>query len=108
MGAIEHIRNLVASRLIAQHGEQGRSIEDDGRHSPLSARRLARKTSTDASGLFAVYLRAIARAWAMDCAPVRRMTPSGVSSTSKAPRSDERRVGKECVSTCRSRWYTYK
>src|SRR3546814_13600282 len=22
-------------------------------------------------------------------------------------RSEERRVGKECVSTCRSRWYTY-
>src|SRR3546814_7865515 len=25
----------------------------------------------------------------------------------KAIRSDERRVGKECVSTCRSRWSTY-
>src|SRR3546814_9147569 len=24
-----------------------------------------------------------------------------------APRSEERRVGKECVSTCRSRWSTY-
>src|SRR3546814_19327232 len=23
------------------------------------------------------------------------------------PRSEERRVGKECVSTCRSRWWTY-
>src|SRR3546814_14605149 len=25
----------------------------------------------------------------------------------KAPRSEERRVGKECVSTCRSRWSPY-
>src|SRR3546814_19756638 len=24
-----------------------------------------------------------------------------------APRSEERRVGKECVSTCRSRWWPY-
>src|SRR3546814_12575545 len=26
---------------------------------------------------------------------------------SAAPRSEERRVGQECVSTCRSRWSTY-
>src|SRR3546814_12869484 len=25
----------------------------------------------------------------------------------KSPRSEERRVGKECVSTCRSRWWPY-
>src|SRR3546814_14332332 len=29
------------------------------------------------------------------------------SATSTFDRSEERRVGKECVSTCRSRWYTY-
>src|SRR3546814_12620897 len=28
-------------------------------------------------------------------------------STSSASRSEERRVGKECVSTCRSRWSPY-
>src|SRR3546814_18444 len=28
-------------------------------------------------------------------------------SASSADRSEERRVGKECVSTCRSRWSTY-
>src|SRR3546814_12009834 len=28
-------------------------------------------------------------------------------STSVCPRSDERRVGKECVSTCQSGWTTY-
>src|SRR3546814_5318488 len=28
-------------------------------------------------------------------------------STIKRPRSEERRVGKECVSTCRSRWSPY-
>src|SRR3546814_20967899 len=30
--------------------------------------------------------------------------PKGVR---RAPRSDERRVGQECVSTCRSRWSPY-
>src|SRR3546814_15788118 len=34
---------------------------------------------------------------AMDAAAVKRMTT----------RSEERRVGKECVSTCRSRWSQY-
>src|SRR3546814_15923664 len=28
--------------------------------------------------------------------------------TTGFPRSEERRVGKECVSTCRSRWSTYQ
>src|SRR3546814_6183599 len=31
----------------------------------------------------------------------------GGSSTVSASRSEERRVGKECVSTCRSRWSPY-
>src|SRR3546814_7871562 len=30
-----------------------------------------------------------------------------ISLQSCAPRSEERRVGKECVSTCRSRWSPY-
>src|SRR3546814_12779978 len=29
------------------------------------------------------------------------------SAATSAPRSEERRVGKECVSTCRSRWSPY-
>src|SRR3546814_13619340 len=39
---------------------------------------------------------------------MRALSPSGVLSTgadaATAVRSEERRVGKECVSTCRSRW----
>src|SRR3546814_20937725 len=31
----------------------------------------------------------------------------GLISTGTTPRSEERRVGKECVSTCRSRWSRY-
>src|SRR3546814_1244257 len=31
----------------------------------------------------------------------------GISSRLRQPRSEERRVGKECVRTCRSRWSPY-
>src|SRR3546814_8179937 len=39
----------------------------------------------------------------MDGATLRH----GVASTNARWRSEERRVGKECVSTCRSRWSPY-
>src|SRR3546814_11313576 len=35
------------------------------------------------------------------------ITPRNVASRKNAVRSEERRVGKECVSTCRSRWSPY-
>src|SRR3546814_19870927 len=39
---------------------------------------------------------------------VSEIDPSSlISAILKAPRSEERRVGKECVSTCRSRWSPY-
>src|SRR3546814_14629999 len=38
-------------------------------------------------------------------APTRR--PSTAFATASSKRSEERRVGKECVSTCRSRWSPY-
>src|SRR3546814_11561291 len=34
-------------------------------------------------------------------------TPCSLAQVTTAARSEERRVGKECVSTCRSRWSTY-
>src|SRR3546814_17306358 len=36
-----------------------------------------------------------------------RLTPPASPWKSAIERSDERRVGKECVSTCRSRWPAY-
>src|SRR3546814_8928458 len=42
--------------------------------------------------------------------PARSVPPCGKAMTSGASprwRSEERRVGKECVSTCRSRWSPY-
>src|SRR3546814_16730234 len=39
-----------------------------------------------------------------------KFKPTGISRLTGIPmqyRSEERRVGKECVSTCRSRWSTY-
>src|SRR3546814_2621681 len=46
-------------------------------------------------------------------APLRPVTtlplsrPGSALNTARAFRSEERRVGKECVSTCRSRWSPY-
>src|SRR3546814_7609750 len=44
----------------------------------------------------------------MSICPILRtkVTPSSTGCIS--PRSEERRVGKECVSTCRFRWSAYK
>src|SRR3546814_13157629 len=38
---------------------------------------------------------------------VRRTVSEDRSSSTASERSEERRVGKECVSTCRSRWSPY-
>src|SRR3546814_1059388 len=40
-------------------------------------------------------------------APTRPITPRRSAISRVSPRSEERRVGKECVSTCRSRWSPY-
>src|SRR3546814_19718769 len=38
---------------------------------------------------------------------IRQRPVIGIGLTPRQPRSEERRVGKECVSTCRSRWSPY-
>src|SRR3546814_16973010 len=40
-------------------------------------------------------------------AGLKETTTGDTLCATNAPRSDERRVGKECVSTCRSRWSPY-
>src|SRR3546814_4161526 len=84
------IGNLSRTGFFLQQCQQRRSVEDRFAHSPESSRRPARNASTDASDFPAVYFRASACACAIDWATVRRMTPSGVSSTSsEPPRSEE-------------------
>src|SRR3546814_10524659 len=47
----------------------------------------------------------LARAWWCGCSAVSTLPrPTGLATG----RSEERRVGKECVSTCRSRWSPYQ
>src|SRR3546814_20696168 len=64
--------------------------------------------------LFAHYDAVIAPAWGTtafphDDTPIteRRLDVDGEATQFGLQRSDERRVGKECVSTCRSRWSPY-
>src|SRR3546814_7963993 len=47
--------------------------------------------------------RAVGRASKAGAAPTR-ITPGFTCRVGRANRSEERRVGKECVSTCRFRW----
>src|SRR3546814_14328600 len=89
---------LCRAGFIPKQGKERGGVEYDFAHSPDSSRRRARNASTEASALPSVYFFASAWACAIDCATVRKITPS---------RSDERRVGKEGVSTCRSRWSRY-
>src|SRR3546814_5075008 len=51
-------------------------------------------------GLFFLAVVMAARSWPARARPWR-------SAVRSARRSEERRVGKECVSTCRSRWSPY-
>src|SRR3546814_2328562 len=44
--------------------------------------------------------------WRIGTTPIWRLPVSGPART-QWTRSEERRVGKECVSTCRSRWSPY-
>src|SRR3546814_1625102 len=53
----------------------------------------------------AVYCIAIKRKWRTSSAKKRSFVRKQVFFT--VPRSEERRVGKECVRTCRSRWSPY-
>src|SRR3546814_11635614 len=43
----------------------------------------------------------------VDTRPVGTKAPERLRTVRKAVRAEERRVGKECVSTCRSRWWPY-
>src|SRR3546814_16855706 len=56
-------------------------------------------------GLAAVQLGKAAGAYVV--AAVSSAEKAGIARAQAADRSEERRVGKECVSTCRSRWSPY-
>src|SRR3546814_18951131 len=53
-------------------------------------------------------LEELEKKWAAENERIMKQWPSAETGAETAPsRSEERRVGKECVSTCRSRWSTY-
>src|SRR3546814_19194498 len=81
----DRIGNFSRTGFFLQQCQQRRSVEDRFAHTPESSRRPARNASTDASDFPAVYFRASACACAIDWPTVRRMTPSGVASTSSEP-----------------------
>src|SRR3546814_1521631 len=62
---------------------------------------------TCALPIYVLYLDADEETLLKRFSETRRRHPLSNASRSLAERSEERRVGKECVSTCRSRWSPY-
>src|SRR3546814_13611731 len=62
---------------------------------------------TTISGVVAAELLSAVAGKRMATTVGRRVPVLGGAVGMSADRSDERRVGKECVSTCRSRWWPY-
>src|SRR3546814_6995752 len=55
------------------------------------------------------YIRALGKAYEAEKSPAAKDAIAQILTNSRmcAERAEERRVGKECVSTCRSRWSPY-
>src|SRR3546814_10263602 len=77
--------DVCSSDLKAEHRIGNKAVVRQPRHQDSPSRTILSETCT-----------AI-------CPPRRPMRPRNIGTS----RSEERRVGKECVSTCRSRWSPY-
>src|SRR3546814_914099 len=101
-------------------------VDMDSMYGPMSWLRLhaagkqviglttAQRTQTDFrlgrpfdSHSFSVLLRDVASEAGVAVAEAGETPVAAAAVAEAAPRSEERRVGKECVSTCRSRWSPY-
>src|SRR3546814_12326094 len=74
-----------------------------GQSAPQTAIELVGKATTPSAGCSTLSTRSPDPWWAWEHRPPCSRVTAPVRST----RSEERRVGKECVSTCRSRWSPY-
>src|SRR3546814_13147872 len=77
----------------------GRQAEEGGRKETLSPQ--------GKDGLAHASLRHCERSEAIQGGLRNAGLPRGFAARNDGGRSEERRVGKECVSTCRSRWSPY-
>src|SRR3546814_11578922 len=96
-------RSLLASARRKYHLERARRLlsvapsPDDDQPADLKAQPLC-----PCCGGTMIIIEVFERRY-LPRAPPSPAPSSGI----QAPRSEERRVGKECVSTCRSRWSPY-
>src|SRR3546814_19826895 len=83
----------VCSSDLAQHGHRDEERQEAKTHtiSPIAA----------------ILLRPAAQRIACRVRISSLSAPESLRLASRAIRSEERRVGKECVSTCKSRWSEY-
>src|SRR3546814_14039742 len=97
------LRDPALSRLLPEAWR--RSSEDD-LQAVLSAQRLILHEMIG-SGHGNAAQRRLSRLAAAETGSAHYVYPDEGRYTLSEYRSEERRVGKECVSTCRSRWSTY-
>src|SRR3546814_14056268 len=79
------LKRLVDRDIAAMPAEVGEAVRAAGGEEPLSG----------ACGIFALHRR------------LHHPRHAGIAMFDQMRRSEERRVGKECVSTCRYRWWPY-
>src|SRR3546814_14257373 len=77
-----------------------------GHEAPLQAGREACAAAAAQAGLLD-HLDHVGRRDLLGQDLAQRLVAAGLEIVLVRPRSEERRVGKECVSTCRSRWSPY-
>src|SRR3546814_11253264 len=98
-------RGLAAGEEVAGgvvHQEVQRPLLPDRRHQPVDLGSVAQVAGNRAAAAGEVGVELGPRLLEHVLAP-----PADDELRAELPRSEERRVGKECVSTCRSRWSPY-
>src|SRR3546814_17852249 len=97
------VRNIAEVTIAVANGDLSRKITVDVRGEILQLKE-AINTMVDQLRGFASEVTRVAREVGTEGKLGGQAIVPGVAGPWKALRSEERRVGKECVSTCRSRW----
>src|SRR3546814_7720190 len=106
------IADIVGSRRLPDRGHAQRLLEHtiarvDEEH-PLADRRLTPTVGDELQGVYPGLEAALCSLLLVQLAlPDEVQCRFGIGLGEVAPRSEERRVGNACVSTCRCRWGPY-
>src|SRR3546814_2319296 len=97
--------DVCSSDLL--HGRRHRRSDREGRQTGSRSRLMTRPPPSRGEGFPGTSCRACGFGKIGGFARTRLSLPTQALLRERGPRSEERRVGKECVSTCRYRWSPY-